>query len=31
MIDMPRTRAYLTCKECGNKWETERRHVTPSK
>ncbi len=28
MIDMPRTRAYLTCPECGHKWDTERMHVS---
>lgn len=30
MIDMPRTRAYLTCPGCGKKWDTERMHVTPA-
>ena len=29
MIDMPRTRAYLTCMQCGNKWDTDRAEVTP--
>lgn len=29
MIDMPRTRAYLTCLECGNEWDTDRDQVSP--
>ena len=29
MIDMPRTRAYLSCLVCGNKWDTERAEVAP--
>lgn len=29
MIDMPRTRVYLTCTECGNTWDTDRMHVSP--
>lgn len=29
MIDMPRTRAYLTCVKCGNEWDTDRDKVSP--
>lgn len=29
MIDMPRTRAYLSCMQCGNKWDLDRSEVTP--
>ena len=29
MIDMPRTRAYLSCMQCGNKWDLDRAEVTP--
>lgn len=27
MIDMARTRAYLTCLSCGNEWDTDRLQV----
>lgn len=30
MIDMARTRAYLTCLSCGNEWDTDRLHVLRS-
>jgi len=29
MIDMPRTRAYLSCMQCGNSWDIDRSEVTP--
>ncbi|WP_436795882.1 hypothetical protein [Actinospongicola halichondriae] len=29
MVDMPRTRAYLTCPDCGHTWDTDRMRVTP--
>lgn len=30
MIDMARTRAYLTCRSCGNEWDTDRLQVLRS-
>lgn len=27
MIDMARARAYLTCRSCGNEWDTDRLQV----
>lgn len=30
MIDMARTRAYLTCLSCGNEWDTDRLQVLRS-
>lgn len=30
MVDMARARAYLTCRTCGNEWDTDRLEVVRS-